>query len=225
MSGIKEADWIIIIKNSKKYFLKKHKEFSILKMSNKLKDISPALRLSLLLFAGALAGFLNGFLGSGGGIILIFAMTFLCRDMSAKERFSTAVASVLPMSLVSAVVYLSNGSLSALFGKTAEVMALGEGNARAVALLGNGAELTSKTVDMLGGNTPQVVFLVGEGTGLLARVTENGFAGLTYLARFLIPGAIGGVFGSFVMDKISPRFLKLVFASLMVFAGIRMITR
>ena len=88
--------------------------------------------------------------------------------MNAKERFSTAVASVLPMSAVSALIYLSNGSLA---------------------------------------------------------LPDNGVGGFVAAARFFVPGAVGGAFGAFVMDRISPRLLKLIFAALMVFAGVRIIAR
>lgn len=121
---------------------------------------TPFVKLSILALCGALAGVLNGFLGSGGGIILVFAMTYLCKDMDTKDTFSTAVASVLPLSVFSALIYYKNGVLP--------------------------------TKDIW---------------------------------RFLIPGAFGGIFGSFIMDKLSPKVLKVIFAALMVFAGTRMIMR
>lgn len=130
----------------------------LLENTRSVKRPCPAVRYILLALGGAAGGFLNGFLGSGGGIILIFAMTYLCDGLDTKERFSTAVASVLPMSAVSAVMYIKSGSLS----------------------------------------------LAGQ-------------------ARLLIPGALGGLFGAFIMDKISPKALKLIFSALMVFAGVRMI--
>ncbi len=125
----------------------------------KNKITSNYFRLFLLAMTGALAGFLNGFLGSGGGIILIFAMTWLCPKTETKERFATAVTAILPLSAFSTFIYLKNGIFS--------------------------------LYDSL---------------------------------KFLIPGAVGGVFGSYIMGKISPEFLKLIFSALMVFAGLRIIT-
>ena len=54
---------------------------------------------------GAAAGFLNGFLGSGGGVILIFAMRLLLGKRDEKDVFATAVLSILPMSAVSVLFY------------------------------------------------------------------------------------------------------------------------
>ena len=78
------------------------------------------------LTAGVLAGMLNGFLGSGGGIILIFIMGVLMPKREPKDVFATAVLSILPMSAVSAYFYYRGGGVdlteyapyysSALFG-------------------------------------------------------------------------------------------------------------
>ncbi len=69
-----------------------------------------------LMISGVAAGFLNGFVGSGGGIILIFAMTALVAlphgGDTVKARFATAVAAILPMSAVSVYFYVKNGAVS-----------------------------------------------------------------------------------------------------------------
>ncbi len=111
---------------------------------------------------GVLAGFLNGFVGSGGGIILIYAMCVFARiphspDLT-KTYFATAVASILPMSFVSAYFYIRGGAVS--------------------------------WNDVL---------------------------------PFLLPAALGGVTGAFLMDRLSPKLLKMVFSALMVWAGLRVI--
>ena len=64
--------------------------------------------------AGILAGMLNGFLGSGGGIILIFIMGVLMPDREPKDVFATAVLSILPMSAVSAYFYHRGGGALAM---------------------------------------------------------------------------------------------------------------
>ena len=66
------------------------------------------------LLSGILAGMLNGFLGSGGGIILIFIMGVLMPDREAKDIFATAVLSILPMSAVSAYFYHRGGGALAM---------------------------------------------------------------------------------------------------------------
>ena len=81
---------------------------------------------AVTLFSGILAGLLNGFLGSGGGIILIFMMGILLPRSEPKDIFATAVLSILPMSAVSAYFYYRGGGVgiseyapyyaSALFG-------------------------------------------------------------------------------------------------------------
>ena len=121
----------------------------------------------LLGLGGICAGIVNGFLGSGGGIILIFVMTALSVRIfpenksggeQTKTLFATAVASILPMSVVSVIFYLTRGSLD--FGES---------------------------------------------------------------LIFLIPAAVGGAAGAFLMEKLSPTLLRAVFAALMIWAGIRML--
>ncbi len=116
----------------------------------------------LLAVCGVAAGFLNGFVGSGGGIILIFAMSVLARiphrESMTKTYFATAVASILPMSVVSAWFYLKGGAV-----------------------------------------------------------------GWSDVMPFLLPAALGGVLGAFLMNRISPQILKIVFSALMVWAGLKII--
>ena len=68
----------------------------------------------ITLLSGILAGMLNGFLGSGGGIILIFIMGVLMPDREPKDVFATAVLSILPMSAVSAYFYHRGGGALAM---------------------------------------------------------------------------------------------------------------
>ncbi len=115
----------------------------------------------LLFLCGIAAGIINGFLGSGGGIVLIFAMSALVampEDTAAKSRFATAVASILPMSAISVYFYARSGALD-----------------------------------------------------------------IRSALPFLFPAAIGGVAGAAIMNKLSPKILKLVFSILMVWAGVRII--
>ena len=65
-----------------------------------------------LALGGVGAGFINGLLGTGGGIIIIFMLSRLFRDSDPRDNFATAIASILPMSVVSAGFYLKGGSFA-----------------------------------------------------------------------------------------------------------------
>ncbi len=66
----------------------------------------------LLPLGGLCAGFINGLLGTGGGIIIIFALGKLFPDSDPKDNFASAIACILPMSVVSAGFYLTGGSVA-----------------------------------------------------------------------------------------------------------------
>ena len=64
-----------------------------------------------LWLVGMAAGFVNGFLGAGGGIVLVFAIAaFYDADKNGRVRdvFATSVASILPISAVSVASYAVN---------------------------------------------------------------------------------------------------------------------
>jgi len=62
------------------------------------------------LLAGSLAGAANGFFGGGGGSVLVPALTHVC-GMEQRKAFATSVAVILPLCLLSAVIYLFRGQL------------------------------------------------------------------------------------------------------------------
>jgi uncharacterized membrane protein YfcA len=68
----------------------------------KLKAISPTIKCAV---AGSVAGALNGFFGAGGGMLLV---PLLIRWVKMDERraFATSVFIILPLCIVSAIVYL-----------------------------------------------------------------------------------------------------------------------
>ena len=75
-----------------------------------------AAALGFLLMTGAAAGFCNGFLGAGGGIILLFALKKLnpMKGASAeRDNFASVVAAVLPLCVVSAITYSGGGNFPA----------------------------------------------------------------------------------------------------------------
>lgn len=63
--------------------------------------------------AGGLAGIANGFFGGGGGMILVPLLTRRC-GLEQKNAFATSVAIILPLCVLSSVVYLFRGGLDLL---------------------------------------------------------------------------------------------------------------
>ncbi len=68
-------------------------------------------RFFALAAAGLGAGFCNGLLGAGGGIVLVVALSILFRDDpdSVRDQFATTITAILPITLVSFTSYLSRG--------------------------------------------------------------------------------------------------------------------
>lgn len=62
--------------------------------------------------AAFLAGGLNGLLGTGGGMVLVFALGALLGRERGKEVFAISSFGILVFSLVSAMTYTSGGSLT-----------------------------------------------------------------------------------------------------------------
>ena len=60
---------------------------------------------------GILAGAANGFFGGGGGMLLVPLLTGWLK-VEEKHAFATSVAIILPISLVSAMIYLLRGEFS-----------------------------------------------------------------------------------------------------------------
>lgn len=60
--------------------------------------------------AGALAGIANGFFGGGGGMILVPLLVRRC-GLPQREAFATSVAVILPLCVLSSVIYWFRGEL------------------------------------------------------------------------------------------------------------------
>jgi uncharacterized membrane protein YfcA len=67
-----------------------------------------------LLLSGVLAGIVNGLLGAGGGIIVVYALGIVLGDelCDVRDVFSNALCVMLPISAVSCVGYALMGELS-----------------------------------------------------------------------------------------------------------------
>ena len=56
------------------------------------------------LLAGLAAGFVNGFFGAGGGMVLVLLLIWLV-GLPDKLAFSSAISIILPLCIVSLVIY------------------------------------------------------------------------------------------------------------------------
>ena len=64
----------------------------------------------ILLSVGALCGFVNGFLGGGGGV-LVMTLLLSVLKLHQKNAQATALLVILPLTVISAVVYLWQGAV------------------------------------------------------------------------------------------------------------------
>lgn len=120
--------------------------------------------LLLTAIGGLAAGFINGMLGTGGGIILIFLLGYLMRRdptlkniYSTRDVFATVILAILPMSFVSALFYIKDGSVN-----------------------------------------------------------------INDALVYILPGIAGGIAGAYLLDKINVKFLKKLFAAMVIYAGVKM---
>lgn len=65
--------------------------------------------------AALLTGVANGMFGGGGGMLAVPAYTVF-QGMEAKKAHATAVAAILPLSAISAVIYIIGGNFNPEFG-------------------------------------------------------------------------------------------------------------
>ena len=64
----------------------------------------------ILAALGTAVGAVNGFMGGGGGVFAIVALTAVA-GLQQKNAQATAILIILPTSLVSAVIYIFSGSV------------------------------------------------------------------------------------------------------------------
>ncbi len=110
------------------------------------------------LLIGGISGFVSGFFGAGGGVVLIFALSLLMKNK--KNVFAQTVLITASFALVSAAIYQLNGNLP--FG---------------IAL------------------------------------------------RYVLPAAIGGALGAFLLTRLKLKLVKRVFAITVILGGMIMIFR
>ena len=78
--------------------------------NTKEKDKISAKQKFLLVVCGALIGLVNGFFGGGGGMICVPLLEKVLH-LDNKYSHATAIVVILPISFVSAVIYLLSGNL------------------------------------------------------------------------------------------------------------------
>ncbi len=67
-------------------------------------------RVVLLIFLGLFVGFVNGFLGAGGGMLVVPCMLAIL-PIDPKVAHATAILIILPICVVSGVIYAFKGAL------------------------------------------------------------------------------------------------------------------
>ena len=75
-----------------------------------LKNGNKVLFLSLFCLVAFLGGGLNGFLGTGGGIIFVLGLSLLTKN-EKKDNYVTTLIGVIPISLVGSFAYFRQGSV------------------------------------------------------------------------------------------------------------------
>ena len=68
-------------------------------------------RTLICIVTGAIAGLINGLFGGGGGMIVVPMLTKLLK-FESKNSHATAILIILPLSIVSGVLYLTFGKFS-----------------------------------------------------------------------------------------------------------------
>ena len=91
--------------NYKKHNLQNFTNNNFVKENLSFKNILCAL------LAGLFVGFLNGFFGGGGGMIVVPILIYLF-GLKDKEAHATAILAILPISIASAIIYCLNGSVN-----------------------------------------------------------------------------------------------------------------
>ena len=82
-------------------------------MVNTIKSMKQKLskkQIALAIAAGVAVGFVNGFLGAGGGMLVVPLLRLIFQQQP-KVAHSTAVLVILPICVISSIVYLVGGEI------------------------------------------------------------------------------------------------------------------
>lgn len=75
------------------------------------KSKSEKKNLILSIVSGILVGFINGFFGGGGGMIVVPLFIFLLK-LEEKTAHASSIFVILPLSITSAIIYITKGSVN-----------------------------------------------------------------------------------------------------------------
>lgn len=75
-----------------------------------MKQKSDKKKLTIRMLMGVVMGVINGFFGSGGGIIAVDSLER--SGMEQEKAHATSLLVILPLSIISGIVYLMNGSVT-----------------------------------------------------------------------------------------------------------------
>ena len=125
-------------------------------MNGRRKD---EITLALCGIAALFAGMINGFIGTGGGVIMLFLLRRICKK-DEKQAFASVALTVLPMAVISAAVYFINDHTLlfsalpyipfALAGGALGAYLLGKIKVRYVSLLFSALSVFAGTAALLG---------------------------------------------------------------------------
>ena len=117
-----------------------------------LKNKGKALFFLLFCLTAFLGGGLNGFLGTGGGIIFVLGLSLLTNN-EKKDNYITTLIAIIPISIVGSFAYFSQGSvdfsllkdayLPALLGGVAGAFLVDKINVKLLSLLFSGLVIYS----------------------------------------------------------------------------------
>ncbi len=112
----------------------------------------------LLAAGGVISGFINGLLGTGGGIALIFVLGKLLKQFDGKDIFANTLNVTLILSVISALIYMKKGEIS----------------------------FNEDTV------------------------------------KYVVSAGIGGLIGAYLLEKLQTKYVRKIFAVLVIIAGANM---
>lgn len=103
-------------KNNSKKVLKSSYTQNKTDDKNKSEDKSrKKIKLAFTIVISFLVGMINGLFGGGGGMLVVPVLTLLC-NLDEQKAHSSAILTILPLSLVSGIVYLIRGDFELYTG-------------------------------------------------------------------------------------------------------------